>query len=330
MNVLVVGYGSMGRRRIRLYKQLDKNAEFICVDSNSERIKQIKDDGHIAYADLKEAIKENPDYAFVCTSPLSHAAIIPILLKNKINTFTEINLSSKNYDEMIQLAKENDVKLFLSSTMIYKKQIQKIKELVQKEVQPLTYIYHIGQYLPDWHPWESYKDFFIGKKESNGCREIYAIQLPWIIDTFGEVERVNKTSHKTTKLEIDYDDSYITTFEHKNGSKGVFVVDIVSRVATTYLEIIGENLHITWDGSNDGLKIYNINERKVERFMAYENLEHNEKYAVNIVENTYLDEIKDFVSFILNGTEPKWSIQKDYYVLGLIDKIEGGDNTILF
>ena len=141
---------------------------------------------------------------------------------------------------------------------------------------------------------------------------------------------MNKTSHKTTKLEIDYDDSYITTFEHKNGSKGVFVVDIVSRVATTYLEIIGENLHITWDGSNDGLKIYNINERKVERFMAYENLEHNEKYAANIVENTYLDEIKDFVSFILNGTEPKWSIQKDYYVLGLIDKIEGGDNTILF
>ena len=126
MKVLVVGYGSMGRRRIRLYKQIDKNAQFICVDSNPERIKQIKEDGLIAYDDLNEAVKEKPDYAFVSTSPLSHAAIIPILLQNKINTFTEINLSSKNYDEMIRLAKENDVKLFLSSTMIYKKQIQTI------------------------------------------------------------------------------------------------------------------------------------------------------------------------------------------------------------
>lgn len=323
MKVLVVGYGSMGRRRIRLYRQLDKDAKFICVDSNPERIAQIKADGHTAYSDLAEAIREKPDFAFVSTSPLSHAAIIPELLKKRIHTFTEINLSSKNYDEMISLAKENGVKLFLSSTMLYKKQIQKIKELVQKETQPLTYIYHIGQYLPDWHPWESYKDFFIGKKESNGCREIYAIQLPWIVDTFGEVAKLSSVSQKATTLDIDYDDSYITTFAHKNGSKGVFVVDVVSRMATTYLEVIGENLHITWDGSNDGLKIYNIAEKKIETFTAYENLQHNENYAANIVENTYLDEIKDFISYIKDGTEPKWSVEKDYAVLDLIDRIEG-------
>lgn len=323
MKVLVVGYGSMGRRRIRLYKQLDKDAQFICVDSNPERIKLIRDDDHTAFADLNEAVKEKPDLAFVSTSPLSHASIIPILLQNKINTFTEINLSSKNYDQIIKLAKENDVKLFLSSTMLYKNQIKKIKELIQIQTQPLTYIYHIGQYLPDWHPWESYKDFFIGKKESNGCREIYAIQLPWIVDTFGEVQNLKVVSQKSTNLEIDYDDSFITTFEHKNGNKGVFVVDVVSRVATTYLEVIGENIHLTWDGSNDGLKIYNIAEKKVETYTAYENEVHNENYAANIVENTYLDEIKDFISYVQDGTEPKWSIKKDYAVLDLIDKIEG-------
>ncbi len=322
MKVMVVGYGSMGRRRIRLFRQIDPSARFVCVDSNPKRIEQIIADGHEAYSNLDGAINEMPDFAFVCTSPLSHSEIIPVLLKVKINTFTEINLSSKNYEEMIRLARENDVKLFLSSTILYKKQIQKIKELVQKEQQPLTYIYHIGQYLPDWHPWENYKDFFIGKKESSGCREIYAIQLPWIIDTFGEVENMTKVSQRSTNLEIDYDDSYITTFEHKNGSKGVFVVDVVSRVATTYLEIISENLHITWDGSNDGLRIYNAAEKKVETFTAYENLEHNDNYAANIVENSYLDEIKDFISYVQNDTEPKWSIQKDYYVLDLIDKIE--------
>lgn len=323
MKVLVVGYGSMGRRRIRLYKQIDKDAHFICVDSNPERIKQIKEDGHTAYVELNEAVKEKPDLAFVSTSPLSHAGIIPVLLQNKINTFSEINLSSRNYEQMISLAKNNNVKLFLSSTMLYEEQIKRIKDLVKKEKQPLTYVYHVGQYLPDWHPWESYKDFFIGKKESNGCREIYAIQLPWIVDTFGDVENLFSVSHKSTKLEIDYDDSYITTFEHANGNKGVFVVDVVSRVATTYLEVIGENIHLTWDGSNDGLKIYNIAEKKIETYTAYENLEHNDNYATNIAENPYLDEIKDFISYVKNGTEPKWSIQKDYTVLDLIDKIEG-------
>jgi len=323
MKVLVVGYGSMGRRRIRLYKQIDANAQIICVDANLDRVKQIQEDGYIAYSNIDEAILEKPDLAFVSTSPLSHAAIIPILLKNKINTFTEINLSSKNYDEMICLAKESNVKLFLSSTMLYEEPIKKIKSLVQKETLPLTYIYHIGQYLPDWHPWESYKKFFIGKKESNGCREIYAIQLPWLIDTFGDIKNFSAISQKSTNLEIDYDDSYITTLEHKNGARGVFVVDVVSRMSTTYLEIIGENLHITWNGLNDGLKVYNIAEKKVETFKAYENKIHDDNYAANIVENPYLEEIKDFLNYVENGTEPKWSIQKDYAVLNLIDKIEG-------
>lgn len=323
MKVLVVGYGSMGRRRIRLYKQIDNDARFICVDSSLERRRQIMDDGHIAYAELCEAIKEKPDLAFVSSSPLSHATLIPVLLQNKINTFTEINLSSKNYDQMVSLANQNDTKLFLSSTMLYEEPIKKIKSLVQKETRPLTYIYHVGQYLPDWHPWESYKNFFIGKKESNGCREIYAIQLPWLIDTFGDIVNFSAISQKSTNLEIDYDDSYITTLEHKNGAKGVFVVDVVSRISTTYLEIIGENIHITWDGSNSGLRVYDITTKKTETFVAYENIIHDNNYAENIAENPYLDEIKDFINYVQNGTEPRWSIKKDYAVLDLIDKIEG-------
>ena len=41
MKVLVVGYGSMGRRRIRLYKQIDSAAKIICADANPVRVKQI-------------------------------------------------------------------------------------------------------------------------------------------------------------------------------------------------------------------------------------------------------------------------------------------------
>ena len=126
MKVLVIGYGSMGRRRIRLFSQIDSSAQFICVDSNPERLKQIIIDGYMGYSELNKALLEKPEIAFVCSSPLSHAEVIPVLLENNIDTFTEINLSSRKYDEMIRISKENDVNLFLSSTMLYKKQIQKI------------------------------------------------------------------------------------------------------------------------------------------------------------------------------------------------------------
>ena len=48
--ILVVGYGSMGRRRIRLASELLPGAKFICVDSDLDRQDQAINDGHQAVA----------------------------------------------------------------------------------------------------------------------------------------------------------------------------------------------------------------------------------------------------------------------------------------
>ncbi|MCO7111156.1 hypothetical protein NIA69_21115 [Gemmiger formicilis] len=41
--------------------------------------------------------------------------------------------------------------------MLYRRETQYIKQQVAEFGKPVHYIYHIGQYLPDWHPWENYK-----------------------------------------------------------------------------------------------------------------------------------------------------------------------------
>ena len=80
--------------------------------------------------------------------------------------------------------------LFLSSTMLYRRETQYIKQQVAEFGKPVHYIYHIGQYLPDWHPWENYKNFFVGNARTGGVREIFGIDLPWLLDAFGDVESV--------------------------------------------------------------------------------------------------------------------------------------------
>lgn len=321
MKVLVVGYGSMGRRRIRLLKSIREDIEFICVDSNQERMEQAKSDGNLAYTKLTEAIEKRPKIAFVCTSPGHHAEIILLLIDAGIHVFTELNLISDQYEKIMEESNKKNVKLFMSSTMLYNKSIQKIKELVQNQKQSLTYVYHIGQYLPDWHPWESYKDLFIGRKETNGVREILAIQLPWLLDTFGEVACFHSSMNRCTNLDIDFQDSIITTFEHKNGTHGVFIADTVSRKAITSLEIVGEEIHIFWHGHNDDLEIYNTESKQLNHIYAYDNVEHEDGYADNIIENQYIDEIKDFLNYVEEGSLPKYSFEKDQRVLSLIDEI---------
>ena len=323
MKALIVGYGSMGRRRIRLLQKLVDRVEIITVDSNPERQKQAEEVGIRAFDDLKTAIMEKPDIAFVCTSPGHHAEILLALVDAGINVFTELNLVSTDYNNIIQNAQEKNVTVFMSSTMLYNKQLQKIDELVKSTNKPVIYIYHIGQYLPDWHPWESYKDFFIGKKETNGVREILAIQLPWIINTFGRIATVNTSAQRCTQLDIDFNDSIVANFKHENGNIGVFVADTVSRKATTSLEVIGEDLHIFWRGHNDDLQVYNIETKELETISMYDCIEHREGYADNIIENQYIDEIQDFLDAVNKGTIPKYSIEQDKYTLSVIDKIEG-------
>ena len=165
MKFVVVGLGSMGRRRIRLLKQISDKYEIVGVDSKAERCQQTENEFSITTLNnLKDALEENkPDGVIISTSPLSHAAIVNEALRASCNVFTELNLVDDMYDENISLAKEKGKVLFLSSTFLYRDEIRFIKSHINETKGLLNYNYHAGQYLPDWHPWESIHDYFVGR-----------------------------------------------------------------------------------------------------------------------------------------------------------------------
>lgn len=323
MKALIVGLGSMGKRRIRLLKGIDPSIEIIGVDTWDERRAQVEEMGHKTFTSIADAAAEKPDVAFVCTAPLSHYAILKELLTYKINSFTELNLVKDGYEELMELAKTNDTVLFLSSTMLYRGEINFILDEVKKYEKPVSYIYHIGQYLPDWHPWESYKNFFVGNKRTNGCREIFGIEMPWLIEAFGKVTDVYSVSNKVTDLDIDFDDRYFVTLTHESGARGVLSVDVVCPKAVRNLEVYGEGLHLFWEGNPKALWKFNNETKEKEFINTYVTFEHDSRYSDNIVENAYVDEMQNFLN-VVKGTEtPKYSFEKDLYTISVMDKIEG-------
>ena len=323
MKALIVGLGSMGKRRIRLLKGIDPSIEIIGVDTWDERRAQVEEMGHKTFTSIADAAAEAPDVAFVCTAPLSHYAILKELLTYKINSFTELNLVKDGYEELMELAKANDTVLFLSSTMLYRGEINFILDEVKKYDKPVSYIYHIGQYLPDWHPWESYKNFFVGNKRTNGCREIFGIEMPWLIEAFGKVTDVYSVSNKVTDLDIDFDDRYFVTLTHESGARGVLSVDVVCPKAVRNLEVYGEGLHLFWEGNPKALWKFNNETKEKEFINTYVTFEHDSRYSDNIVENAYVDEMQNFLN-VVKGTETaKYSFEKDLYTISVMDKIEG-------
>ena len=320
MNIAVIGLGSMGKRRIRLIKEMYPENNIIGIDRREDRRREAENQFRInCYEDLSK-VKSSIYCVFVCSPPLSHNSIIHDALQRGYHVFTELNLVTDGYEENIKLAKNKNVKLFLSSTFFYREEIKYIREKINDENR-WNYIYHIGQYLPNWHPWESYKDFFLGDKLTNGCREIMAIELPWLTGTFGDVVDISVISDKLTGLNIDYKDNFMIQLTHKNGNKGSLIVDVVSPVAVRNLEIYSEGKYLAWNGTPDSLVEFEAESKKTIPVRLLENAEHLEGYSSFVVENAYKNEIKEFFDVVLRGKEPPYGFEKDKIILELIDRI---------
>lgn len=324
LTIVVIGLGSMGKRRIRLIRKYDESINIIGIDMNEDRRISCEEEWKITtYSCLASSVKDHRiKCAFICTSPLSHSSIITECLNNDLHVFTELNLVADGYDENIALAKQKNLILFMSSTFLYRDEIKKIKSITQESSCMLNYTYHVGQYLPDWHPWENYKDFFVGNKRSNGCREIFAIELPWLVDTFGEITSIDVIKNKISNLSIDYNDNYLLIIQHKNGFKGTLAVDVVSRKAVRNLEVFGEELYLHWDGSPTGLYVYDFEEKVDRNIQLYEAIDQLNNYSSFVVENAYLNEVISFFETVNTGKEQAYSFEKDKDILKIIDRIE--------
>ena len=163
----------------------------------------------------------------------------------------------------------------------------------------------------------------MGDRRTGGVREIFGIDLPWLLDAFGPVKHVYAEKDKLSGLEIDYPDSYFVTLRHENGTKGLLAADVVSPKAVRNFEVFGEGLHLFWEGNPRALYSYNAETREKEFVDTYGSFEHDARYSDNIVENAYVDEITNFFGVLAGREQPRWSFEKDKEAIALIERIEG-------
>lgn len=320
---IIIGLGSMGRRRTRILKSLLPGARIIGVDGREDRRVQWSDEYQaMTYETIEKAVIENKIWAaFVCTSPESHHAVIRECLEKDLHVFSEINLVSDGYMESMQLAKEKELVLFLSSTPMYKQEMRAVKEIITRQKKPIFYRYHVGQYLPDWHPWETFKEFFVGNRRTNGCREIFAIEMPWLLDIFGDITEYHVMAGNITGLDIDFCDSYLLQVKHVNGNCGSIAFDVACRQAVRRLEAYNEELYLEWFGKPENLAVKNLQTGEMEYPCREKLYQVMEGYNELINEQGYVDEVINFLNVLSGREEARYSFDKDYRLLKFLDKL---------
>ena len=333
MNFLIVGLGSMGKRRIRCLKALGYNDIFGFDCREDRRVESEKKYAIKTYSDFSLALnKVKPSALIISVPPDIHLKYIKIAIKSKIHFFVEASVVDIDMNIIKQNLKQIDIVAAPSATLLFHPAIQEIWKTIKagKLGKISNILLHSGQYLPDWHIYEKVSDFYVSNPITGGAREIVPYELTWVTKLFGFPQRVCGNFKKTISIKgaESIDDTYNFLLDYRN-FLATITVDVVSRHATRRLLINGEKKQLVWDWDVDCIKIYNPESLKWND-IPYKMNSAKKGYNPNIGENMYIDEIKYFIESINSKHSFINTIENDHKVLKLLYAIEKSDKTSKF
>lgn len=323
---LIIGLGSMGKRRVRCLKALGvASSDIIGIDKREDRCIEARNKyGINIVKSEKELDFSKVEAVIISLPPDKHFEGVSIAFKHNKPVFVEASVVLEDAKK-IRDTNSNDIFVAPSGTFLFHPTIKEIRRLVKSQIygRVCNFSYHSGQYLPTWHPWESVNDFYVSNRVTGGAREIVPYELTWIVDVLGFPQAIKGYFRKTRDVGCDIEDSYACCLDYGD-MVGNLMVDVIGRNAVRNLIINFEKVQLQWRGDKEQLEIY-IPERNVWERIDVGEMIHEEGYDKIINENMYIDEIDAFLKGIENRELYPITIEKDIRVLELLKEVEDSD-----
>lgn len=313
----------MGKRRVRCLQALGFNNITGFDPKESRREEAQKLYGIKTLSRLSKADFNDTDAVLVSTPPDRHLEYINECIRTGKPAFIEASVILKGLPQAARWAKAKKVLICPSCTFSFHPAIKLIKEIVEggKYGKFTNFSYHSGQYLPDWHPWEKVKDFYVSKKKTGGGREIVPFELAWLCEVLGFPVKVVACYGRTLDVGAPIDDTYALALKFKQGI-GSLIVDVVARRAVRQFVLNMERGQIKWNWENQFLEIYDAKSGKLGK-KAFSLGKAAKGYNKNIDEDMYIDEIRAFVRSARKEKLFPNDLAKDIEVLKILYKAEG-------
>lgn len=327
MKALVIGLGSMGKRRIRCLQAL--GVASICgFDARADRREGAAREYGVEVRELLSAADVGAfDVVIVSTPPDQHHSFMAWAIAAGRPCFVEASVICDPLPALLARARENGVLVAPSCTLRFHPAIRDIKEIVRSGHygRVCNFSYHCGQYLPDWHPWEKVSDYYVSNPATGGAREIVPFELTWLVDALGWPTRATGLRMKTMDVGADIDDTYVALLRFE-GFAGSLVVDVVARKAVRRLTLNLEQASLYWDWDDGRVRVHEAaSQRTIE--VHQPKLDAHAGYHQNIGEAMYIDEIRSFLAAVAGSDVFPHTLEDDIRVLDLLKSIENATTS---
>jgi predicted dehydrogenase len=270
MRFLVVGGGSMGRRRLRdLCHLCPGNVSLLEADPKRSQDVAARY-GLTAYTTLEDALAAKPDAMVISTPPAMHERFVREAVRRGIHIFCELPfvMGAGALAEIAAQPGAAKLVLGVSGTIRFYPPYSLIHQLLREGRigKPLYLEYSLGNYIADWHPYEDYRKFYASDMALGGAgMDMILHELAPIQWWLGKIAAVSARLSKVSSLEIKGPDNHDMLLTFENGCRGFFHHDIIERgTIGRHIRIVGESGTIEWNQNQPAIRLFSADGNKSE------------------------------------------------------------------
>lgn len=261
MKILLAGLGSIGRRHFRNLVALGET-DLVLYRTNLATLPDDELAGYPVETDLAQALKRHKPQAVIVSNPTALHMDIAIPAAQAGSAILLEKPIAENLEKVDALRKASAAsgsKILVGFQFRYHPTINKARELIASGSigKVLSAHAHWGEYLPNWHPWEDYRQSYAARADLGGGVIVTLTHpLDYLRYLLGEVEAIWSFNGHISPLELaGVEDVAEIGLKFTSGAIGGVHVNYFQRPPVHRLEIIGTAGTLSWDNT-DGLLIH--------------------------------------------------------------------------
>lgn len=315
MKVLFAGLGSIGQRHVRnLRHLLGANVEILAYRAVGQspvlnpdmtvRTDAVLEStyGIRSFSNLDKALAERPDAVFVTNPNKLHLPVALAAAEAGCHLFIEKPLSDSlaGVDVLLDTVERKKLIAFVAFQFRFHPGLRYLKSLISEGRFGTLIAAHIvnGEYLPDWHPYEDYRQNHAARRTlGGGSLRIQSHEFDYALWLFGMARSVFAVGGQLSHLEVDVEDS-VSVLMSCESTKGRFPVhvhlDYLQRPPQRVCEVVGDMAKARYDFYANQVEIHELHAR-TRHVVDFSGFDRN---------HMFLDELRHFLACLRGEDQP--------------------------
>ncbi len=315
MRFLIAGLGSIGRRHLRNLLALGQR-DIVLYRTHRSTLPDEELATFPTETDLQRALERyRPDAVIVANPTALHLEVAIPAARAGAHLLLEkpVAHTLEGMDALRQAVAEGGVQVLVGFQFRFHPTLRQVRAWLAEGAvgRPLFVRAHWGEYLPDWHPWEDYRQSYAARADlGGGVVRTLCHPLDYLRYLLGEAEVTWAATGHLSDLELQgVEDTAEIALRFAGGTWGSVHLNYHQRPPAHWLEVLGTEGTIRWDYPTGEARLWRASTQTWETVALPEGWERNDMF---------LAEMEHFLAVVRGEAEPVCTLEDGIRALELV------------